>query len=85
VSEKDDYAYDWDISDHDLQDKSDSKPAAKPKQDELFDKDNVVNFDMINKDQKSSPVNKPKEAVREPVTKIDFFGVEANDDQIDLD
>jgi len=40
---------------------------------------------MVNKDNKTSPVNKPKEVVREPVTKIDFFGVETNDDHIDLD
>jgi hypothetical protein len=89
--DKDEYTDNWDISDHDLQDKSDQKAAIKPKNDSniVLNQNNVVNFDEDSKDDKfSPPVYKPA-MFQEPETKIDFFGVDDNNDdnndQLDLD
>lgn len=73
------------MSDHDLQDKSDQKAAVKNSQNQnvpniVFSQNNVVNFDEVGKDSKSSPPQaKAKEYIPEPPTHIDFFGVQQND------
>ena len=52
----------------------------------MFNQNNVLNFDEV-APSKSSPIQtKVKESIPEPPTKIDFFGVDdQNDDKIDLD